>query len=425
MEEIVRQQLISIVNQYGSGIVDEPKKVEGLLRDLCGEHKREINTLMLAAREGVARELRAGQNSGVPAEVVAARLRQRLMDGWSMTEEAASWAVESWAAALGIVRPSGPVVPAQPARPVEPAPPAAGSDELNQLLARVRALEENLRQSPPMPLQPPTPVAVPEKPAPPPVLPPAAPPKEQILTLAPGVEMIFVPVPVGSFLMGSDPKVDKAAASEEQPQHRVQLDAFWIGKYPVTNLQYQAFARAAGYRAPEHWNNGTLPAGQEQHPVVFVNWEDATAFSRWAAGLPGGQGVRLPSEAQWEKAARGMDGRIYPWGSEAPDANRCNFNGNIGGTTPVGRYSPRGDSPYGCADMAGNVWEWVADWYAGDYYFFSPASNPTGPTTGIYRIWRGGSWNNETRNVRSSGRNRNLPDNRYFNYGFRCSRQHV
>ncbi len=245
--------------------------------------------------------------------------------------------------------------------------------------------------------------------------------KEQTITLAPGVTMEFVRVPAGAFLMGSDPKRDKQAQPDEQPQHTVTLDEYRIGKYPVTNRQYQAFVQASGQKAPDHWENNTIPAGKENHPVVYVSWQAASDFCAWAAKISGAR-VRLPSEAEWEKAARGTDGRVYPWGDQAPDAQRCNFNNNVNDTTPVGKYSPQGDSPYGCADMAGNVWEWAADWYESSYYGKSPASNPTGPASGQYRVLRGGSWYFNFDVLRSAFRFNVVPARSISYFGFRCAR---
>ncbi len=246
-------------------------------------------------------------------------------------------------------------------------------------------------------------------------------PRGLIIELAPGVTMEFVRVPAGEFLMGSDPKKDNLARGNEQPQHKVTLDEYLIGKYPVTNRQYQAFVQAAGRKSPQHWSGNKIPAGKDNHPVVCVSWQEASDFCAWAGKISGSR-VRLPSEAEWEKAARGTDGRIYPWGDQAPDAQRCNFYLNVDDTTPVGQYSPQGDSPYGCADMAGNVWEWAADWFDGSYYAKSPASNPNGPASGKWRVLRGGSWYSYVSSVRSAYRIVVDPSKSNDGVGFRCAR---
>jgi formylglycine-generating enzyme required for sulfatase activity len=242
-----------------------------------------------------------------------------------------------------------------------------------------------------------------------------------ILELAPGVSMEFVRVPAGEFWMGSDPKIDKQAKKDEQPQHRVRLDEYLIGKTPVTNRQYQVFVEASGHQKPKHWIDGKIPSRKEQHPVEYVSWEDAQAFCAWA-GLKTGAKVRLPTEAEWEKAARGADGRIFPWGDQMPDSTICNFSRNAKDTTPVGRYSPKGDSPCGCVDMAGNVWEWVNDWYDPAYYANSPSYKPTGLASGKSRVLRGGSWDFDEYGVRSAFRDGDNPGNRDYGVGFRCAR---
>jgi len=150
----------------------------------------------------------------------------------------------------------------------------------------------------------------------------------------------FIKIPAGKFIYGEN-------------KQQIHLDDFWISKTPITNAQYKIFVDATGYEKPQHWGNGKITIGKEQHPVIHVSWEDAQAFCRWA-------GVQLPGERQWEKAARGTDGRTYPWGEAAPDGNRCNFNESIGDTSTVGQY-PQGASPYGVLDMAGNVFEWCED----------------------------------------------------------------
>ncbi len=235
---------------------------------------------------------------------------------------------------------------------------------------------------------------------------------DQLLTLAPNVTLDLARIPAGEFLMGST-DADSQAGSYEKPQHKVTLDEYLIGKTEVTNAQYAAYAQARGL-------NWSMPSGEENHPVVNVSWGDAVAFCAWATQTTG-RNVTLPTEAQWEKAARGTDGRIYPWGNEAPNANLANFNSNEKGTTAVGKYSSAGDSPYGLVDTAGNVWEWTADWYRETYYASSPASNPQGPTTGQYRVVRGGGWSSYSSYVRAAYRDGVGPAFRYDNCGFRVA----
>jgi formylglycine-generating enzyme required for sulfatase activity len=228
----------------------------------------------------------------------------------------------------------------------------------------------------------------------------------QALRDHPPKDMIYVPA--GEFVMG-----------DEKPAHKVHLDAFYIGKYPVTNAEYARFVDCTGHYPPQHWPDGQTPAGKEDHPVVYVSWHDARAYARWA-------GMRLPTEAEWEKAAswdeaRG-EKRAYPWGDQF-DETRCNVReSDIGDTTPVGRYSPASDSPYGCADMAGNVWEWTSSLYRD-----SPYQAGDGPVRGQAvgtRVLRGGSFNNNQNNARCVYRNNNHPDNRNDNNGFRVCVSH-
>jgi formylglycine-generating enzyme required for sulfatase activity len=197
----------------------------------------------------------------------------------------------------------------------------------------------------------------------------------------------------------------------ELPRHRVVLDAFYIDKYEVTNALYGRFMQTTGRPAPSLWNDAKFNA--ESQPVVGVSWHDADAYCKWA-------GKRLPAEAEWEKAARGTDGRKYPWGDQW-DASRANAENRLGKTAPVGSY-PGGVSPYGAHDMAGNVWEWVADWFDKDYYKRSPEQNPTGSDSGSSRVLRGGSRYYNAVDLRTAARNDNSPDNRCYGSGFRCAR---
>jgi len=259
-----------------------------------------------------------------------------------------------------------------------------------------------------------------------------------------GMELVYVPG--GEFIMGSP---DGEGDDDEHPQHTVYLDAFWLDKTEVTNAMFANFVKETDYNpervcglvfqtdrsgwkcvAGADWQHPEGPDsnidGRDHEPVVQVNWYDAQAYCQWA-------GRRLPTEAEWEKAGRGTDGRKYSWGNEfdSSKVNYCDTNcpnvwkdteGNDGypQAAPVGSY-PSGASPYGALDMAGNVWEWVADWYDEAYYTQSPSANPPGPTSGDHRLLRGGSWYNRQSGVRAAFRNYSPPDGLYINVGFRCA----
>ncbi|MDZ4733078.1 MAG: formylglycine-generating enzyme family protein [Nitrospirota bacterium] len=218
-------------------------------------------------------------------------------------------------------------------------------------------------------------------------------------------------VPAGEFTMGS-PTGD----SDEQPAHQVYLDTFSMDKYEVTVAQYAAFLQAKGVEPPLDWKTMNQPAHQKR-PATNMDWVDAYGYCKWA-------GKRLPTEAEWEKAARGTDGRLYPWGSDAPTPLHANFgktNWNKHEVlAPVGTFEA-GKSPYGIYDMAGNVWEWVNDWYDFKYYPKSPAKNPTGPSTGGTKVIRGGSWYSNPRALRSANRSLISPTDQGLT-GIRCAK---
>ncbi len=220
-------------------------------------------------------------------------------------------------------------------------------------------------------------------------------------------------VDAGEFTMGSN----TSSYTEERPAHTVYLDAYYIDTYEVTNARYKACVDAGVCQPPQETSSATRTdyygnPDFADYPVIYVDWEMAVTYCEWRSG-------QLPSEAQWEKAARGTDGRSYPWG-EGIDATRANYGYNIGDTTAVGNYKAN-KSPYGVYDMTGNVWEWVADWYSGTYYQTSPASNPTGPESGQYHGLRGGSWTDAEEFVRTFTRGWDQLE--YFEnvgFGFRC-----
>jgi sulfatase modifying factor 1 len=348
-----------------------------------------------------------------------------------------------------------------------------GTDEVEALGALVAgwpqeacsSLAELPADTPPPPEATPTSVQPTDAAPPPAAAPTAVPPAETPLppaatytpvspadTPAPATPTLatgMVLVPAGEFIMGSS---EGAGEAVEHPQRTVYLDAFYISQYPVTNAQFSQFVDAAGYRTEaERVGSGWIWTGQAwelvagadwrhprgpgsdiadrmDHPVVQVTWNDADAYCRWA-------GQRLPTEAEWEKAARGTDGRRYPWGNSAPDGsklNGCDVNCEVqwkdsslddgyAETSPVGHYEA-GKSPYAAYDMAGNVWEWVADWYEADYYGQAPARNPQGPASGEKRVTRGGSWHNlPGQYARSAFRTGLNPDVRDYSLGFRCA----
>jgi len=241
-------------------------------------------------------------------------------------------------------------------------------------------------------------------------------------------EMVLVPA--GPFLMGSDKRVDRNAYKAEMPQRTVYLDSYEIDKYEVTALHYLKFVLATG-RSPQidwRYDGGNFQESMANHPVMHVSWTDADAYCRWA-------GKRLPTEAEWEKAARGEDGRIFPWGNQMAGLSRANY-GRTGLSGPVRDrperlllYPPiisvdkydNAASPYGVQQLAGNVAEWVADWYDKDYYQTAPDRNPKGPDTGTNRAFRGGGWIDSTPTVRASQRNGAPPNTKMNWLGFRCA----
>jgi len=262
--------------------------------------------------------------------------------------------------------------------------------------------------------------------------------------------MVFIPG--GEFLMGSPD--NGLSYDDEGPQRMVYVSSFLIDRYEVTNRRYLQFVKATGHPAPHHqkpeftlWIHDAPLPGSEQHPVVNVSWEDAVAYCRWL-------GKRLPTEAEWEKAARGIDARRYPWGNNW-DFTRANSASYWAGRTvefkdgkewkafwitgegarisherglkgevltlPVGSFLD-GASPYGLFDMAGNVSEWVQDWYEPYSYLNAPLSDPQGPNGQLLKVVRGGSWLKPARNIRASDRDYGYPADRASGIGFRCAK---
>ena len=241
-------------------------------------------------------------------------------------------------------------------------------------------------------------------------------------------EMVLVPA--GEFVRGSDKKKDRLAYRSEIPQRSVYLDPYLIGKYEVTALEYLKFVLATD-RLPQldwRYDGGNFQETMAHHPIMHVSWYDADAYCKWA-------GKRLPTEAEWEKAARGTDGRLFPWGQEYAGPTRANF-GRTGLSGPVRDrperlllYPPiisvdkyeNAVSPYGLYQTIGNVAEWVSDWYDQDYYKTAPDRNPKGPETGTQKAFRGGGWMDSTTTMRAAMRNGTDPQTKINWMGFRCA----
>jgi iron(II)-dependent oxidoreductase len=241
--------------------------------------------------------------------------------------------------------------------------------------------------------------------------------------------MVMVFVPEGKFIMGAIDG-DPYAETDELPRHEVAMSSFWIDSTEITNLQYTIFLNSNGNLIDDagySWYNDKARGaeiestsdgyhsveGFEQRPVTFVSWYGAKVYCQWGGG-------DLPTEAQWEYAARGPENNRFPWGNELPRNLTLNFNDSVGHTTNVGSF-PAGVSWVGTFDMAGNVIEWINDWYSARYYENVPIENPSGPPTGQFRSVRGGSWQNSSEYQRSSWRNYiDNPSFRVEDVGFRC-----
>jgi formylglycine-generating enzyme required for sulfatase activity len=227
----------------------------------------------------------------------------------------------------------------------------------------------------------------------------------------------MVNIPEGSFIRGSS---EGTGRSDEMPREKIYVDAFSIDKFEVTNKRYLAFIAATGHKEPFNvYEEGTLFKVADIHdlPVVQVTWHDAADYCQWV-------GKRLPTEAEWEKAARGTDGRIYPWGNEEPSPLHANYDREWAGKEtlkPVGSL-PQGTSPYGVQDMSGNAREWVQDWYDKDYYQQAPKRNPKGPDKSLLKVIRGGGWRSFDSDIRAAARGKGGFALKTHGTGFRCAR---
>jgi len=394
MNDIVRQKLQYVIAEYGRSVCDEPKRCEGLLRDLCPEYKREVNVLVSALKEKVAAELMKASDA-LPKEFLIERLTQRLYENLGMAEEFARWSVESWAMALGFI--SGPM-------PVTSVPKVKSA-------------------------------TAPSRPV-------ATQPQTETVHTEPQTGAEFVYIPPGEFMMGSPE--DEPGRFDDEILHRVRLTrGFYMQTTQVTVGQWRAFVKNTGFKSQAETEGGAYGwtgsdwelnkkyywdkpgfSQTDAHPVTCVSWNDAQAFITWLNKNRSMEQYRLPTEAEWEYACRaGTDKPFYFGGCLSKD--QANYNGNYPlESCPKGKYRKKTVSvasflsnAWGLYDMHGNVWEWCQDWY-GDYPT-GPVTDPMGPLFGSDRVSRGGSWINYAPYCRSADRYRDPPDYRSSNLGFR------
>ena len=378
MHDLPRQKLCDLIIEYGRSLCDDPRRCEALLKDYCGQYKREIFVLVSALKNRVAEDL-IKTSAGVPLALVMGRLIQRLEDELGLAESAARWAVESWALALGM-----PVVPTECPRPA-PEPP--------------RVQRRARKAKPPHPPAA-SPATTPSSPQPFPVF------RDRLRDGSDGPAMIVIPA--GEFWMGS-PESEKGRSSDER-RHRVKIERpFAIGQYAVTFDEYDRFCAATKREKPEdRWGRGN-------RPVIHVSWHDAVDYFEWLSAQTG-RAYRLPTEAEWEYAARAGTDTAFWWG-DSITTDQANYDGNHSGTVPVDWFQP---NPWGLYQVHGNVWEWTGSCYDENYggaEMQFAGKNEDGPLAG-----RGGSWLNQPAGVRSALRDRGGPTHSDDDLGFRLAR---
>ena len=367
MHDLPRQKVRELIVEYGRSLCDDPRRCEALLKDYCGQYKREIFVLVSALRSRVAVDL-INTSAGVPPALVLGRLIQRLEDELGLAENAARWAVESWALALGV--PVASVERPRPA-PEPPRPPVA------------------LPASPPSPLKPFTVF------------------RDRLRDGSDGPAMIVIQA--GEFWMGS-PENEAGRYSDER-RHWVKIEQpFAIGRYAVTFDEYDRFYADTRQKKPED-----LGWGRGNRPVLNVSWHDAMDYTEWLSTQTG-QAYRLPTEAEWEYAARAGTETAFWWGDNIT-TDQANYGRNHNETVPVDRFQP---NLWGLYQVHGNVWEWTGSCHDEDYVGTEmryAGKNEIGP-----RAVRGGSWNNESDRLRSAYRNRHTPTFHSIYQGFRLAR---
>jgi formylglycine-generating enzyme required for sulfatase activity len=386
MNDKARQILKQLLDQHGRDLVNQQGRVKGFLEDLCAGNKRDTRLLLAVVQNGMAKELL--QDGGTNLPILIPRMAGQLHDDYGFEPQLAKWAVESWALALGYRVPQV-VTP--------PVIPPGGGEEGGRQEQAGKHQEQSSTQ-----------------------------PKHGEAWTEPYTGMEFVWVPGGVFEMGD---VFGDGLEREKPMHTVELDGFWLGRYPVTQAQWMKVMgnNPSYFREPNitfSINNPQFlppsPGRQSQpnNPVECVSWHDAQEFISKLNSRSKDSLFCLPTEAQWEYAARsGGKRELYAGGNDI-DRVAWYFDNSGGKTHPVGQKAPNG---LGIYDMTGNVWEWCHDWFDENYYARSPRSNPSGPSGGSSRVLRGGSWLFNARNCRTAIRLNLTPGYRNSGIGLRLA----
>ncbi|MFO1419716.1 MAG: SUMF1/EgtB/PvdO family nonheme iron enzyme [Candidatus Competibacteraceae bacterium] len=374
MNDLPRQKLRELIVQYGRSLCDDPRRCEALLKDYCGQYKREIFVLVSALKNRVAEDL-INASAGVPLTLVVGRLIQRLEDELGLAENAARWAVESWALALGM-----PVASVEPPRPTPPT---------STVEPRVKEVE------------PPRPPVAPPAPAPSSSpLKPFTVFRDRLRDGSDGPAMVMIPA--GGFWMGSSET--ETGRNDNEHRHRVLIARpFAIGQYAVTFDEYDRFCAVTQRQKPQDqgWGRGN-------RPVINVSWYDAVDYTEWLS-VHTGQAYWLPTEAEWEYTARAGTEMAFWWGDNiTPDQANYDFNHN--GTVPVDWFQP---NPWGLYQVHGNVWEWTGSCY--DTNYGGADVQYAGSNKAGARAVRGGSWNALSYGVRSASRRWVFPALSYDN----------
>jgi len=331
-----------------------------------------------------------------------------LLAGCAFTIAVTALAVESLTPKPDPIQTQTPATPTPPPPPAPPKPHAQDGEPKPPAKVPSTPSEGSKEQvpSPSVPAKPPTKSVHSSNGAVPPKAAMPQPPME--IVGKDGAPMVLIPV--GEFTMGSDKGDD-----DEQPIHKVFLDSFYLDKFEVTNGRFAKFVEAIQSETPWGFADKETPVLRPDQPVRWVNWMDAIGYCLWV-------GKRLPTEAEWEKAARGTDGRAYPWGNDPPTPAHAVFGLKEGSdTVSVIGNRDKGKSPYGVHDLAGNLYEWTTDWYDEEFYSKNPAINPRGPAEGTAKVQRGGSYINGAYRLRSSFRTKGDPTEHDPNVGFRCA----